>query len=412
MDQTDKEKIALWKFGIIAPVISGTHPFSTNRQFYRHLAEKEFENPVSGVKKSFSWQTFAHWAYEYRSGGFDGLISRPRSDKGTSRTLSPEAQERIIALRRQYPRIINTVLRARLIEEGFIPARVSQSTIDRFVRSLPQSRLEPIHQGKERRAFEKEFANQVWQADTSYLYRLAGHRLYLVSILDDASRMIVGWGIFEADTAVNFQKILKSAVMTYGIPSVLYVDNGSPYDNHQLNMICARLGVALVHAPVRDGSAKGKQERAFRTFKDHWLRCSDWNAYQTIEEVRESFGDYLQKEYINRKHASLKDMTPRQRYLKDAQRFRFLPDEAVEQYFLHMYERKVRTDSTLVIDGISYEVPAEYMRETVKVKMDPEDRRKAWLLGTDGKLIPIRTVDKVENSRIRRRQHMRFREEE
>lgn len=159
MDQTDKEKIALWKFGIIAPVISGTHPFSTNRQFYRHLAEKEFENPVSGVKKSFSWQTFAHWAYEYRSGGFDGLISRPRSDKGTSRTLSPEAQERIIALRRQYPRIINTVLRARLIEEGFIPARVSQSTIDRFVRSLPQSRLEPIHQGKERRAFEKEFAN-------------------------------------------------------------------------------------------------------------------------------------------------------------------------------------------------------------------------------------------------------------
>lgn len=105
-------------------------------------------------------------------------------------------------------------------------------------------------------------------------------------------------------------------------------------------------------------------------------------------------------------------MTPRQRYLKDAQRFRFLPDEAVEQYFLHTYERKVRTDSTLVIDGISYEVPAEYMRETVKVKMDPEDRRKAWLLGTDGKLIPIRTVDKVENSRIRRRQHMRFREEE
>ena len=49
-------------------------------------------------------------------------------------------------------------------------------------------------------------------------------RTYLIAIVDDYARMIVGARLFFEDTAYNFQKVLKGAVSTYGIPNKLYVD--------------------------------------------------------------------------------------------------------------------------------------------------------------------------------------------
>ncbi len=57
-------------------------------------------------------------------------------------------------------------------------------------------------------------------------------------IIDDHSRLLVGGGLFYNDTSYNFQKVLKAAVATYGIPMKLYVDNGSTYSNEQLSLIC------------------------------------------------------------------------------------------------------------------------------------------------------------------------------
>lgn len=47
----------------------------------------------------------------------------------------------------------------------------------------------------------------------------------------------------------NFQKVLK-AVARYGIPNKLYLDNGSPYKNEQLSLICGSLGIVELHTMV------------------------------------------------------------------------------------------------------------------------------------------------------------------
>ena len=79
--------------------------------------------------------------------------------------------------------------------------------------------------------------------------------------------MIVGAEIFYNDNAANFQKVLKDAVKTYGIPDKLYLDNGSPYSNAQLTLILDSLGIVESHTAVRDGASKGKVERNFRTIR-------------------------------------------------------------------------------------------------------------------------------------------------
>ena len=415
MTDEERTRLALWRYGLIAPVITGTHSFPSNRAYFRHLAGREHVNPVTGEPRKFCSGTFEVWASAYRRYGYDGLVSDPRKDRGISRRLKEEAQQEIIELRRKYPRIINTAIRQQLIREGLINASVSQSTIDRFVRLLKKEpELEQIHQGKERKAFEFEYANQCWQADTTHLRKVDGKKTYLISILDDASRMAVGYEIFYADNAVNFQKVLKNAILTYGVPAILYVDNGSPYDIQQLELICARVGIQLVHAPVRDGSAKGKQERLFRSIKEHFVYSRDWSEHKTLEQLNASFDAYMSGEYTNAPHSSLKNgdggpMTPRERFLRDAEHLRFIPEGELERSFLHEYKRKVRSDSTIIVDKTSYEVPYEYMREEVRAFIDPGQKENAWILpGNESTWIPVHPVNKLENRNIRRKQYMKF----
>lgn len=73
-------------------------------------------------------------------------------------------------------------------------------------------------------------------------------------IIDDHSRMIVGYGFFLEDNAVNVQIVLKSAIAKYGVPKRLYMDNGRPYKNEQLPIICAQLQIQINHAQAYHGN--------------------------------------------------------------------------------------------------------------------------------------------------------------
>lgn len=90
------------------------------------------------------------------------------------------------------------------------------------------------------------------QADTSHgpVISIGGKKThtYLIQIIDDASRLIVGCEFFLNDNAINFQSVFKQAIKTYGIPKKIFVDNGTPYKNLQFQTICACLGTVLIHA--------------------------------------------------------------------------------------------------------------------------------------------------------------------
>jgi transposase InsO family protein len=148
----------------------------------------------------------------------------------------------------------------KLVEEGYIRASdVSLASVHRYLRDNNLKRNQIIF--TERKAYEMEFANDCWQADTSHGPKILIDRrkvqTYLISLIDDASRLIVHAQFFLRDNAVNMQEAFKKAVAKYGVPKKLFVDNGSSYKNGQLNMICASLGVVLIHARPYSGASKG-----------------------------------------------------------------------------------------------------------------------------------------------------------
>ena len=228
--------------------------------------------------------------------------------------------------------------------------------------------------------------------------------IYLVHIIDDASRLIVGQALTFHDNAVFFQKVLKRAVKTYGIPKVLYVDNGSVYANEQLSLICANLGIHLVHAKPYSPRGKGKVERSFRTVKDGFFNTIDWNSIKTIEQVQNMYNEFLNDNYSNTNHSAI-NMSPKERFMKDYTNITRKTDKQIDECFLHRVVRLVKSDSTISLNNIIYEVPQQFIKKYITVKYNPEDLTELYIYNDKNeKLDTIKSVDKISNSKYKRQE--------
>ena len=260
---------SLLRFSIIAPIINNTHGCKSINEYICFASEEKYT--FKGKEYRFSKSCIKNWYLSYKKDGFKALQVKNRSDKNSSRKLNYETMSRIISLREQFPNITGTAIRKKLIDENYINSKeISLSTVLRYIKNnnLKAGQICNI----DRRMFEMEHVNLCWQADTSagpYI-KINGikYKTYIIMFIDDKSRLIMGYDVFFNDTAINMQKVLKNAIKTYGKPKRLFVDNGGPYDNKQLSLICASLGIELIHAKPYSPEAKAKQERLFRTIKD------------------------------------------------------------------------------------------------------------------------------------------------
>jgi len=408
MNPKFSEQMALLKFSVIAPVVNQTYGDGPKSAYYRKMAAESYLLP-DGRLVQFSSSTIKSWFQDYTRNGLDALRRNPRRDRGQSRVLSDLHKDQIDQYRRDFPVISATMIYQRLIQDGhLLRQEVSLSTVQRYVQNFPKGRGQNQEgQLPQRLSFEMEFANDCWQADTCFLPSItvngSKQKTYLISIIDDASRLPVHGEIFPADNAVNFQQCLRKAITKYGVPKRLYVDHGSPYKNEQLSLICAGLGIHLIHARVRQPQGKGKQERLFRTIQQGWVYGEDFAKYSSLAQLNEQFQAWLQQNYINRVHSSLNNSTPRERFLRDHGRLRRLPAEILDQHFLHRVERRVAADSTIQLDKHVFEVPHRLAGQKIKVRYLPSDLSVAYIYSPDGLCEgQIQLVRKIDNARIKR----------
>ncbi len=150
-------------------------------------------------------------------------------------------------------------------------------------------------------------------------------------------------------------------------------------------------------------SPSGKIERSFRTIKDNFINCTDWNTFTSLEDLNERYYNYVNTEYNNHFHSSIND-TPRNRFMKDYSLLKFASsDEMIDEYFLHSFERKVATDSTIQIFNKSFEVPSKYMKQKITIKLDPHNLEVAYIYENGKKIETIYPVKKVDNSKMKRK---------
>ena len=395
--------IGLFRFSLLAPAINKTHSFNSNNAYFKDVSSRKYF--FDGKEYSFSVSCLKKWYYKYINTGFSSLGHKTRNDFKKSRRLSNDVILRIISLREEFPHITGSAIYDKLINENYINnSTVSLSTVLRYLKSNNLKANQVF--GIERKMFEMENVNDCWQSDTSdgpyIIIDKQKYRTKLIMFIDDKSRMIVGYDFFLNDNAINMQKVFMTAIKTYGKPKKLFVDNGGTYANKQLSLICASLGVQLIHAKPYSPESKAKIERSFRTIKDGWLRCTDWNSFITLDDVKKSLSDFIYNNYINTIHSST-NQTPNERWHNEYKNVVFLDEKYIDEAFLHRIKRKVRNDRTVKINNSFFEVPFKYVRQTIEIRYDPNDLNVVFIFEDNTLIDTCYPVDKVANSKVKRK---------
>lgn len=396
-------EMAYFRFSLIAPVIQGTFVDPTKTAYYKRVTEKSFKLP-NGKELVYNPKTLEKWEEYYRKDGMDGLMPRKRSDSGKPRVLNETAIQELYRLKEAFPRINATLIYTKLIGDGFINRhQVSLSSIQRFIKHNNLKSAVNSNQ-KDRKAFEEKYPGGMYQADTSYTCYIKEdgklRRTYLIQIIDDQSRLIVGSRFFYNDNAYHFQQVLKDAISRFGICKKLYLDNGSTYANEQLTLICGSLGIVKLHTPVRDGASKAKVERSFRTIKDSWLNGFDPSTVSSLDELNRLLADYVRKRNttVNRTIGE----SPMERYQKGIDHVRPPKSkEWLDECFMNRVTRKVNPDSTISIAKIYYDVPMQFIRSRVEIRFLPDKMQDAYIF-FEGTKYPIRQTNRAENGRTKR----------
>ncbi len=356
-------------------------------------------------RHQFTWRTIQTWYSRYKKDGVTSMHPRARTDKGLPRKMQPaELAEAIDQVRPQFhgvPRNVSAVYRA-CIERGLLSRqRVAPNTFRRLVKHYELLKPDTETTDKRRLAFAKAHANEMWQADTMFgPYVAAGSgraQTKLIAFIDDASRVCCHGQFFIAENIDTLIAALRAALYKRGVPEVLYVDNGSIYTSKEITQICARIGCLLCHAPVRDGAAKGKVERFFRTVRESFLtRALDLSS---IEALNREFTRWVEDEYNAREHSSL-GMRPIDRFGLDLSRIRFLPpSEANDELFFVEQDRTVMADNTFSLKSVRYEAPRDLRSRKVQVRFDRRHTDRVVVFFKGERCGDARPVDFVANDR-------------
>ena len=151
-----------------------------------------------------------------------------------------------------------------------------------------------------------ERANQVWAADITYIPIGRGF-LYLVAVMDWASRAVLAWRLSNTMDVSFCVSALEEALARFGRPEIFNTDQGSQFTS------AAFTGVVLDHG-IRismDGRGCWRDnifvERLWRSLKYEEVYL---HGYESVSAATAGIARYFTLYNSRRPHSSLSDRTP------------------------------------------------------------------------------------------------------
>ena len=360
----------LKKYEIIAPLLNEGLEAAEKRRLRNEIM----------IRHSISERTLRRYLEEFRNSGYDGLLKQPKSSKGLSKTIPVDVMEKAIELRRELPsrsirRILAILEGEGLISKGAIP----KSTLSRQMqqRGFGAGRIKSEARQTAGKRFQKEHRNALWQADVKYGPYIPGKngkkiRTYMLAFIDDATRMIMHAEFYDNQRLPILEDAFRKALLKFGRPQIVYVDNGKIFVSKWFRLACARLKVEHATAKPFHPQGKGKIEK-FNNFVSQFLEELSLEPPDSLETLNQKFRVWLDEGYIHKKHDSLVDQTPYQAYQADAAKVRFVSQQECHDLFLWEQTRTVDNSGCVSISGVEYEAGAEFVRKKVDVRYDPFD---------------------------------------
>ena len=398
MTTMKQEKIAIFRFGVIFPLLREDLEYGEKSKLIEEICAKEYEIPFSTRTKITS-STVLHWLALYNENhDFEALMPKGRSDKGGYRSLDDETVTTLKNFKEKHPDTPLTTLVKMANEEGLIghiPEK-SMSSVYRLFKEWEHTKLSP---NADMRRFEMESCNDCWMLDAMVGPEVCVDdngkkkmkRTYCFGFIDDKSRFMTHAEFYMDQKADSLLDCLWKALNKNGLPRMIFTDNGSAMKDARLQQGLADLEVNLSYAKPYKGSSKAKIERWWRTLRMQFLPLLPEDGSLTLRELNKQLDSFVDS-YNKRYHSGI-GCSPAERYFEDLKAIRPAPAE-LPKHFRKKIERTVSLARTVSIEKTLYEVPLGYAKKKLVIRyMDLNGKIEAFYNGKSiGYLKPVNLV--------------------
>lgn len=383
MNDEQKKEIALFRYGLIHPLMQDNISSREKTSIRRQILQTEHKIPYSKTK----WideRTLRKYCQWYREGGFEGLIPGYRSDKGKVKSITEENLLKALQCKKEVPeRSVRQIIHIMELEGIVKPGEIKHSTLSRLIKNYADMyESEIVKEQKVFRRYTMERVNQTWQSDVKYSVYIKDPndperqvRTYLIAFLDDRSRYIVNAQFYLAENLPALEDCFKKALLKCGIPERVYMDNGKIYTSNRLDMICAELGSRVIHCAPYSPEGKGKIEKFFWYVDKSFEPEVKVSGITTLDQLNEAFAAWLNHNYHNKIHSEI-EKTPMEAFEEGRSYIKAADAKTLYDIFLYREERKVSKTAVISVCGNLYEVEGKLARKKIQVRYHPDDLTK------------------------------------
>jgi len=248
----------------------------------------------------------------YRWRWCDGLESHS-GDRGRPwNRITPEEEDKILAVAREFPDLSSRQLAAWITDKaGF---SVSESTVYRILRreGLVKRQEVQLVAGKEYHT-KTTRPHQMWATDASYFRVVGWGYYYLVTVMDDYTRFILAWKLQKDMSANSLIEVVQEAVDATGMTDVpvenrtrLLSDNGAGYISRSFRDYLNLVGIGHILATPFHPQTNGKLERYHQSIK----REVNQLTYEAPSHLEQAIADFVDYYNYRRYHKALGNVTP------------------------------------------------------------------------------------------------------
>ena len=384
MEKHGNDKL-LKRYELIAPLLNDNLDAFERRRLRAQIIES------SGI----SARSLRRYIQTYKERGHKGLADAGRSDKGVPRDVPFLAIEEAVKLRQELPsRSVRRIIEILEGEKIIKPGEVSRASLNRHLIQRGYGAAQLRAEGKATQPasrFERRRRNDLFQADLKYGPQLiingVKRKTYLMAIIDDKTRMIMHAEFYSSQKLPILEDSFRKALLKFGKPMDILVDNGKIFVSKWFKLACARLGIRHITARPYAAKTKGKVEKYNQTV-DQFLNEFALEPVKTLDELNRRFDIWLDEGYTHVNHDSLKleqrdprtgelqhrrKRTPYQAYTEDPAKVRYISSLECRDAFLWEEQRTVDLTGCVKLSGLVFDVGVALIKRRVDLRYDPFD---------------------------------------
>jgi transposase InsO family protein len=383
---------AEFRFTVVGSLLSSPPEFGNLKKELEMLANKPWQDLVNQKVMRLTVPTIERWYYKARRerlSPIHALENKLRMDLGSSRAMPEELIQKWKVFYDQHPHWSLSLLYDNFkafAEQQNPPLDISSySTLRRLClqrgwvrKRKPRCRedgtplassvaAEARRTGVEIRSFECEYVGGLWHLDfhkgsrSILLEDGTWVRPVILGILDDGSRLICHAQWYLEETTPSLVHGFSQAIQKRGRPRALMSDNGKAMKSEEFTSGLIRLSICheltLEYSPYQNG----KQEKFWAQIEGRLLPMLEDIQSLTLNVLNDLTQIWIEGEYNNKIHSEIKE-TPVHRFSHGKSVLQESPssDELKKSFVKEIKRRQRKTDGTISLEGVRFEIPSAY----------------------------------------------------